>query len=529
VSSVVGGRLPTLQGGSSAGFVNDLVGGVANGAVNASARRLFGLGKQDWCSIAADAFGNALGNAAVARLSAPTIRSRAQITRTEIDPVALLEVQDLNQTLELRSLELEPTEQSISRRMSRATTVSNDVVDNDWTTRGPSSPRPSTAAPAGQEWYWGNVSNAWGLRQIDGPITDLPTQYVSGDKQFERNLQWSSDWYFSRGNGMRLPDTIRNQAQLDTFNQQQGKIYHSYLGRQQQDRYWRDHPMAQMSAIPEKPLYQKLYENSPWGMTHKMLAAGVGDALVSIGFGEKIEGQYGNPDYVVNPVTGDWMNPLEVQNAKLMTFTSFMPAGRAEAAIASEVKIAQRTFMDAAEKAAPMLERVQVEFAERAAGYGNVASKVDSFVPLRRSQISSTEGLPAYWDEYYSVVGREAEDIGSLSSAARDRGIKVVESNYSGYINNTIKTAPDIKRWEFIEEFLHYKVDKSGSFADVRGPLKKELKLERISQPARVAEEIVVKQWILSKPKFFKLDQPTQVLLQKQIEQLRKYGVSNGY
>lgn len=66
VSAQVGGRVPTIQGGSAgSGLVNNFTGYFVNGAVNASANRLFGFGRQDWSGIAADAFGNALGNAAV--------------------------------------------------------------------------------------------------------------------------------------------------------------------------------------------------------------------------------------------------------------------------------------------------------------------------------------------------------------------------------------------------------------------------------------------------------------------------------
>ena len=141
----------------------------------------------------------------------------------------------------------------------------------------------------------------------------------------------------------------------------------------------------------------------------------------------------------------------------------------------------------------------------------------------------SSEGLQEYWDEYYSIVGREAEDFSSLSTAAQRRGINIIEGDYASYRKNTITTGPDTKRWEFIEEFLHHKVATEGSFKSTRDALKKELKRNRVKQIGRVSEEIAVKQWILSKSKLLKLDQPTQAVLQKQIDQLKKYGVSNGY
>ncbi|VAW69003.1 hypothetical protein MNBD_GAMMA10-2372 [hydrothermal vent metagenome] len=104
----------------------------------------------------------------------------------------------------------------------------------------------------------------------------------------------------------------------------------------------------------------------------------------------------------------------------------------------------------------------------------------------------SNEGPQEYWDEYYSIVGRETENLSSLSVAAQRRGINVVEGDYASYRKNTIQTGPDTKRWEFIEEFLHHKIATEGSFKPTRDALKKELKLNRVKQIGRVSEEIVV-------------------------------------
>ena len=78
VSAKTGGRLPLTEGGSSSGkFVNDLGGLLMNGAANSTARRMMGLGKQNWGQIAADAFGNALASAAVGSIQ------REQANRAE--------------------------------------------------------------------------------------------------------------------------------------------------------------------------------------------------------------------------------------------------------------------------------------------------------------------------------------------------------------------------------------------------------------------------------------------------------------
>ncbi|MGG6463071.1 putative Ig domain-containing protein [Solilutibacter silvestris] len=76
VSAELGGKLSVLQGGKSQGFWGDLEGGFINGAANASAQRLMGMGKQDWGQIALDAFGNALGNAIVGGIQARQAENR---------------------------------------------------------------------------------------------------------------------------------------------------------------------------------------------------------------------------------------------------------------------------------------------------------------------------------------------------------------------------------------------------------------------------------------------------------------------
>jgi YD repeat-containing protein len=69
VSVKLGGRLSVLSGGETGpNFLSDFMGSLVSGSVNASARRLMGLGRQDWEQITTDAFGNALGNAAVKKI-----------------------------------------------------------------------------------------------------------------------------------------------------------------------------------------------------------------------------------------------------------------------------------------------------------------------------------------------------------------------------------------------------------------------------------------------------------------------------
>jgi hypothetical protein len=64
-SAKLGGRLPTIEGGTQAdiNLMTDWRQGFINSASNATAKRLMGGGTQHWGEILADSFGNALGNA----------------------------------------------------------------------------------------------------------------------------------------------------------------------------------------------------------------------------------------------------------------------------------------------------------------------------------------------------------------------------------------------------------------------------------------------------------------------------------
>jgi hypothetical protein len=94
ISANVGGKVPLLKGGTTAGDIfNDLGGYLIDGAVSSTTRRTFGFGKQDWRQVAIDAFGNALGSAAVRAISKPTAAESlaASINRTEADIQAKLD------------------------------------------------------------------------------------------------------------------------------------------------------------------------------------------------------------------------------------------------------------------------------------------------------------------------------------------------------------------------------------------------------------------------------------------------------
>jgi RHS repeat-associated protein len=151
---------------------------------------------------------------------------------------------------------------------------------------------------------------------------------------------------------------------------------------------------------------------------------------------------------------------------------------------------------------------------------------------------SNNRGLSSkqeYWDEYYEAVGTQGDDLGSLINSANNKGINIVPGSQAAFNPNTgdIELAPDSKKWEFFEEFLHSKVAK-GWKAEEKLALTKSLRKVKdfkgkktVSSPSDSAEEIIVKEWLLKHASLVGVGEPEKILLQNQIRQLRTYGTKN--
>ncbi|MCX7745984.1 MAG: hypothetical protein N2645_03690 [Clostridia bacterium] len=143
--------------------------------------------------------------------------------------------------------------------------------------------------------------------------------------------------------------------------------------------------------------------------------------------------------------------------------------------------------------------------------------------------------VKAYHKEYFDQVGDTGDNIDDLIKSAtkrnyQNRKLIVKGGKDASYKSGTITYGPSTKRWEFLEEFLHYKVDNNQAFSSIRKNLRTELKYSGVRNGVGyAAEEIAVKSWLLKKANLFKLDEATQTLLKKQIEQLRRYGANYGY
>lgn len=148
---------------------------------------------------------------------------------------------------------------------------------------------------------------------------------------------------------------------------------------------------------------------------------------------------------------------------------------------------------------------------------------------ISKSKPDSRQTPKEYWDEYYSEVGNKGDNIDDLKRSLEKRNVNIKEGSQASYKDNTITHANDTKRWEVKEEFLHSKVEKDGWKKDKIKSLRKQLRKRRVKQPARVAEEITVKEYMLKKLKLFGLNEADVKLLQKQVKQLTIHGLDHGY
>lgn len=85
------------------------------------------------------------------------------------------------------------------------------------------------------------------------------------------------------------------------------------------------------------------------------------------------------------------------------------------------------------------------------------------------SGTEGSDGESEYWSEYYDKVGRQGDNIDDLIESAKRRpygrhgNLSVEQGEFGSYLNGVIQYGENTKRWEFIEEFLHYNVDKNHS------------------------------------------------------------------
>jgi hypothetical protein len=176
--------------------------------------------------------------------------------------------------------------------------------------------------------------------------------------------------------------------------------------------------------------------------------------------------------------------------------------------------------------------------AEQAIKKGGGLSKSGQ-MESRAGQLS--DEVAQYHDEYLKAVGNQGDDLSKLAESARKRGVPVSASpNSAGSAaynpkTNTIQLPPGTKKWEFFEEFLHSKAakgwrkDEIQSTAERLRQVKNKYGGRAISNVDRVAEEIVVKEWLLKHGKMVGVGPAEQKLLQQQIKKLGTSGIKGGY
>lgn len=127
------------QGSPWAGIVNGTANGIVGGGIAATSRRLVGGGEQDWRQIAWDAFGNALGNAAVgetqswqdSRRIGPVELQEIEVPAAElvIDDI-VIEIASPSPALTLDSVVGNQSAASIPSRSGRPTTYTKPDFSN---------------------------------------------------------------------------------------------------------------------------------------------------------------------------------------------------------------------------------------------------------------------------------------------------------------------------------------------------------------------------------------------------------------
>src|SRR5690606_35178965 len=124
----------------------------------------------------------------------------------------------------------------------------------------------------------------------------------------------------------------------------------------------RARPMAQMSAIPQQPLWKQILTTyNPGAVATDLIMTALGDAAVTFGFGAKHQDPYGM-EYVANPITGALMTPGDVQEAKFATITSLIPGMSAESLAARKTS----SIREIAEELSGKAERLRALLENRA-------------------------------------------------------------------------------------------------------------------------------------------------------------------
>ncbi len=154
---------------------------------------------------------------------------------------------------------------------------------------------------------------------------------------------------------------------------------------------------------------------------------------------------------------------------------------------------------------------------------------------LNKTGLSSN--VQNYWDEYYKSVGMQGDDLDSLVSSARDKGINIVSGSQAAFdpMTGNIELGSNSKIWEFFEEFLHKKVAQGWKKDEIAGLTQQLRKVKdykgykSVKAPAVAAEEITVKLWLLRHANLVGAGKAEKTLLQNQINQLKQYGTGRGY
>ena len=329
------GGVPLAEGGSSTGkFINDLGGGLLRGAITSTTRRVLGLGKQDWGQVAIDAFGNALGNAAVS--GAQTLALRRQTSRMleQMSPEQRLQLaqslmlnfapgdqrvgNELTRIMSDEELALSQADIDMLKAQGRDMTSAQQALDElrsrtyagatdeDGLYNTPTA-KPAVEPESGYEWAWGNNVGQWSQMPADGRITDLAAitavpQYEWANQNYLSTLDMTQTWRMQgvQSSEAVLPKAWSHAIDLNQVQDWAGKVgdvstYAShgllfvakYDAQQQLGRAWplQQGRMKELAVSNKLDSAQQLFKN-PNGQAATALAQSAtkyGAALKGLG------------------------------------------------------------------------------------------------------------------------------------------------------------------------------------------------------------------------------------------------------
>jgi len=202
--------------GGTGSLAGDVAMGSIGGIVSLHVNRAFGFDDQvDYGSIAADAFGNALGNGAVRGLESYSSRKLPAGAQT----FGLGEDAEWANVTELTSDAMGATSAPSSVTTASGSFAARGGGPGDaYALQNAQVPRPTRAAAPGTDWFLADGASAWTQAPVDPKISVFDDVLVTRDEQFNRDRMYV--WNWSNATGFHIPRDVDTQPELNAYRNQ---------------------------------------------------------------------------------------------------------------------------------------------------------------------------------------------------------------------------------------------------------------------------------------------------------------------